>query len=473
MAALHDLSALDQAAAIRDGQTTAVELTQHYLERSRELSDTVGAFVTFAEELALDQARAADDRVRSTTDPTSLPQLLGVVCPVKDLSFVAGVGTRFGSELVDITPEEDDNVVKRMRAEGLVFTGKTSTPEIGLPCYTESPTTAAARSAWDLDRSAGGSSGGAAAAVAAGLAPLAHGSDGGGSIRIPAAVTGLVGIKPSRARISNGPLGDSVGDLVTHGPLARSVADAAALLDAMAGRFPGDPLTAAGPLHGSFLDAARRDPGKLRIGFYTKPALAAVPVHPDVVSAVTETAKALSELGHEVEEVAPPFNDLLLPNFMTLWTTMALLFPVPPEDEERLRPLTRYLRELGRGVSGSELATAVSILRIAARSALTVTDQFDAVLAPTLADIPAKVGQLRNDDDPAKDFDDQVSYSPYCACYNVTGQPSINVPMNWNSLGLPIGIQLVGRMNDEETIISLAAQLEAAHNWHDRIPEVW
>lgn len=473
MAALHDLTALEQAAAIRDGQTTAVELAEHYLERSQGLSETVGAFVTMTAELALDQARAADALVGAGADSQPFPPLLGVVCPVKDLSFVAGVKTSFGSDLFDITPEADDNVVTRMRAEGLVFTGKTSTPELGLPCYTESPTVAPARTPWDLSRSAGGSSGGAAAAVAAGLAPIAHGSDGGGSIRIPAAVTGLVGIKPSRARISNGPLGDSVGDLVAHGPLARTVADAAALLDAMAGRFPGDPLTAAGPVHGSFLDAARRDPGRLRIGFYTKPSLAQVSVHPDVVTAVSRTAAALSELGHEVEEVEPPFNDSLLPTFMTLWTTMALLFPIPPEDEQRLLPLTRYLRTLGRDVSGVELASAVSLLRIASRAALTQSAQYDAVLAPTLADIPARVGQLRNDDDPAKDFDDQVSYSPYCACYNVTGQPSINVPMNWNASGLPIGVQLVGRMNDEEAIISLAAQLEAAHNWHDRTPEVW
>lgn len=473
MADLHDLTALEQAAAIRAGDVSAVELTEHYISRTQRLSEQVGAFVTQAPELALDQAKAADERVRAADVDDRLPTLLGVVCPVKDLDFVAGVPTRFGSTVYDITPEADANVVVRMRSGGLVFTGKTNTPELGLPCYTESDVAPPARSPWDLTKSAGGSSGGASAAVAAGLAPVAHGSDGGGSIRIPAAVTGLVGIKPSRGRVSNGPLGDFVGDLGVKGPLARTVADAAALLDVMSGSFPDDPLSAPAPRHGSFVDAAARSPHTCRIGFYTTPSLSEVSVHPAVIDAVTATVHALEALGHELVEIDPPFDTSLLPLFMTLWSSMALLAPIDPELEPQLRPLTRYLRDRGREVSGHELAAAVSLLRINSRAALTSTSEFDAVLAPTLADVPAAVGQQRNDADPARDFADQVDYSPYCAAYNVTGQPAINVPMNWTPDGLPVGVQLVGRMYDEETIISLAAQLEMSHSWLDRRPVMW
>ncbi len=474
MAALHDLTALEQGAAIHSGEVSAVELAEHYLERSERLTDEVGAFVLTTPELAIDQARAADERVRQAEAPGELPALFGVVCPVKDLDFVAGVATRFGSQVFTVTPATDDNVVASMRSAGLVFTGKTNTPEMGLTCYTEPDVAPPARTPWDLQRSAGGSSGGAAAAVAAGLAPIAHGSDGGGSIRIPSSVTGLVGIKPTRGRVSNGPIRDSIGDLATHGPLARTVADAAALLDVMAGAFPGDPFSARGPMNGTFLDAARRDPGRLTIGFYTDASLSDVQVHPDVMAAVQRTAALLESLGHEIVEIPAPLRDSnVLPTFQAIWSSLALLSPVRPEDETQLRPLTQYLREQGRGVSGIELASAVSMMRTSSRAAMKATAHLDAVLAPTLADLPALVGQLRNDADPAADFAAQVEYSPFCAVYNVTGQPAINVPLNWNDDGLPVGVQLVGRMHDEETIISLAASLERTQDSQPRRPAIW
>ena len=473
MAALHDLTALEQAAAIRSGDTTSVELTEHYLARSQQHSDTVGAFVVRTPELALEQARAADALVRDAKRRTGLPPLLGVVCPVKDLDSVAGVPTRYGSALFEVMPEADDNVVSRMRTGGLVFTGKTNTPEFGLPCYTEPDVAPPARTPWDLERSAGGSSGGAAAAVASGLAPLAHGSDGGGSIRIPSSVTGLVGIKPSRGRISSGPVGDAVGDITTHGPIARTVADAAALLDVMAGRFTGDPHTALPPRQGSFLDAAQREPGRLRIGFYTKPMLATGDIHPEVKSAVERTVLTLESLGHELVEVEPPFDEELLPTFTVLWCALALLAPIPAEDEARLRPLTQYLRARGREYSAHDLASAVSKVRSSSRAALIRSEPFDAVLAPTLADLPAFVGQLRDDADPAGDFHAQAAFSPFCATYNITGQPSINIPANWTQRCLPVGVQLIGRSNEEETIISLAAQVETASDWTTRRPAIW
>lgn len=471
MTQLHDLTALEQAAAIRAGELSSVELTQHYLERSERLSDEVGAFVRLTPELALAAAREADQAI--ATNQVELPPLFGVVCPVKDLDFVAGVPTRFGSAVYDITPIADDNFVAKLRAGGLVFTGKTNTPEFGLPCYTEPDVAPPARTPWDLNRSAGGSSGGAAAAVAAGLAPIAHGSDGGGSIRIPSSVTGLVGIKPSRGRISNGPLKDSVGDLTTNGPLARNVADAAALLDVLSGNFAGDPITAKPPVKGTFLDAARRQPGKLRIGVFTKPSLTHSVVSPPVLAAVEATVQQLEALGHTVEEIPGPFDEGVLPLFITVWSTLAGLTPVMPEQETQLRPLTRYLRGLGEQVTGAQLGATLSMIRMSSRAYMEASADFDAVLCPTLADLPALVGQLRNDEDPAADFNAQAMYSPFCACFNVTGQPAINVPMNWTEDGLPVGVQFVGRMNDEETIISLAAQLESVSDWPSRKPALW
>jgi amidase len=240
MPELHDLSALDQAAAIRGGTVSPTELVEHYLARIAAHSDTVGAFVTVTGDTALAQAAEATTRVldaRRNGATAALPPLLGVPTAIKDLTLTAGVPTKLGSlAFADLVPPVDDHVVTLLRAAGTISLGKTNTPELGAPCYTEPDPSIAppARTPWDLTRSAGGSSGGAAAAVATGLVPFAQGSDGGGSVRIPASVTGLVGIKVSRGRVSNGPLGGDLNGLAWNGPLARTVADAAAMLDAMA-----------------------------------------------------------------------------------------------------------------------------------------------------------------------------------------------------------------------------------------------
>lgn len=477
MAQLHDLTALEQGAAIRARDISAVELAEHYVARSERLTGEVGAFVTLTPELALEQARAADARIADGVDDAdpSVGPLFGVVCPVKDLNFVAGVRCRLGSLAYDIVPESDDNVVVALREAGLVFTGKTNTPEFGLPCYTE-PDEAiapAARTPWDLSRSAGGSSGGAAAAVAAGLAPVAHGSDGGGSIRIPASVTGLVGIKPSRGRISSGPLRDAVGDLLTSGPMARTVADAAALLDVMSRRFAGDPFGIERHNPGDFLAAAHAEPGRLRIGAYRDSVMAHVTPDDDVIEGFESTRDLLVELGHEVEEVPPPFGPEVVDSFTALWSVLSLLTPVPAESESLLMPLTAYLREQGRAVSGIQLAGVVSVMRLVSRAAMVANSGYDAILVPTVARPPAPVGGLRDDADPVQDFENQKLFAAYTATYNVTGQPSINVPVAWSADGLPIGMQLVGRHSEEATLISLAAQLERARPWAQRKPELW
>ncbi|HQR80893.1 MAG TPA: amidase [Actinomycetota bacterium] len=464
---LHDLTALEQAAAIRACEVSAQELTEHYLRRSEQVA---GAFVVLTPELAMQQARAADAAVK---EGTASGDLFGVVCPVKDLDFMVGANTRMGSVAFDLPSHEDDYVVKAMRDAGLVFTGKTNTPEFGLPCYTEpEPEVAApARCVWDPGRTAGGSSGGAAVAVASGLAPIAHGSDGGGSIRIPASANGLVGIKPSRGRVSNGPIRDPIGDLVTMGPLARTVTDAAALLDVMSVPFPGDPFHV--PPSGGFLAAARTPVRPLRIGVVTEPIIADVPVHPDSVAAVERTAAWLTGLGHTVEATKRPFGPELVAQFEVVWHVLALLTPVMPDDEERLQPLTRHLRELGRKVSGIELAMAISLLRIQTRATLNDWSRFDVVVLPTTNGPAPLIEDILDKDDPARDFENQKRWAAYTAAFNMTGQPAISLPLHWTVEGLPVGVQLVGPMFSEELLLQLAAQLEQAHPWLDRKADAW
>src|SRR5215472_5633097 len=269
---IHDMTALELTAAIRNGELSPVEITDHYLARIDRLNADTGAFYTVTADLAKAQAVAAEQAAaehrRSGADAAGLPPLTGVPIPIKDLNLVAGVRATFGSALLaDNVAADDDYVVTELRKAGIVITGKTATPEFGLPCYTETKIGPPARTPWDLSRSAGGSSGGAGAAVAAGLAPAAQGSDGGGSIRIPASVCGLFGIKPSRGRISHGPLVPDLAGLSTDGPIARTVADAALLLDAMTGNHPGDMYTLPPlPPGESFLGYTTREPGKLRIG---------------------------------------------------------------------------------------------------------------------------------------------------------------------------------------------------------------
>jgi amidase len=475
MAELHDLTALEQARAIRRRETSSVELTEHYLRRCDARADELGAFLARTDDLALAQARAADARLADADPHEDLGPLFGTVVPPKGLDLVAGVRTSFGSAVLELTPPVDGDAVALMRAAGLVFPGITNTPEFGLPCYTENLVAPPARTPWDLRRSAGGSSGGAAAAVSAGLASAAQGSDGGGSIRIPSSVTGLVGIKPSRFRVSGGPLPESVGELAVVGPLARTVRDAAALLDVLAGPFAGAATRLPAPA-GTFLDAAGRDPGHLRIGRYATAVIADATVHPACLAAYDEASLLLESLGHEVEDIPAPWAPSVVGAFVAVWSTLALGIPVPAELESGLTPLTRWLRELGRGVSGLDLANAVSMMQTLTRDSLLATSAYDVILTPTLAQPPALVGGIRDDADPAADFEAQKRFTPFTSPYNVTGQPAVSLPLHWaeiDGVTLPIGVQLVGRPADEETLISLAAQLEAASPWADRRPPGW
>lgn len=474
MAELHDLTALEQGALIRTGEISAVELTEHYLGRAARLPQEYvdGAFAFLDPDAARRRARevAAVGPVGDGASP-----LAGVPTAIKDLNLTRGVPTAFGSPaFAGYLPEVSDGVTLAIEDAGMVSLGKTSTPEFGSPCYTEPEGRPAAVTPWDTTRMAGGSSGGAASAVAAGLVPVAQGSDGGGSIRIPAACCGLVGLKPTRGRISGFPMyGDPVG-LATSGSIARTVADAAALLDVLAGRRAGDPAWAPEP-SGTFLAAAGRDPGRLRIACFDSPVIADVEVDPEVLAAYETTTRLLASLGHVVEHVPVPIPPEAVPVFETCWAVLTALSTVPLSAEQAglLRPLTRWLGERGAAVSGPEFGLAIGQLRRFAGEALVALAPYDIVLTPTLATVPLPVGAIRDDADPAADFEAQKRFTPWTSAWNVTGMPAISLPLHQSAEGLPIGMMLAARPAEEELLLSLAAQLEAALPWKDRLPPLW
>lgn len=465
---LHELTALDQAQAIRDRVISPVELTRHYLDRIERIDPRVGAYVTVTAERALEQA------ARLEQDLPDGP-LAGVPIPVKDLNLVKDVPIMFGSATYrEFVAPVDDTVVERLREAGTVMLGKTATPEFGLPCYTETDLSPPTRSPWDVERSAGGSSGGAAAAVAAGLAPAAQGSDGAGSIRIPASVCGLFGIKPTRGRISFAPIIPDLAGLSTNGPIARTVADAAALLDVMAHNVPGD-LYVAPPAEGTFLAHAGREPGRLRIARYADPVVPGAEVDPEVLAAYEDASATLAGLGHEVVDIDRPYGPDLVPQFVTLWYAFACMHPVADDQTGLLRPITAWLRERGFATPAPAFLQAQAALQLATRGGLAVTDGYDAVLTPTVTQPPRPVGWFEDVTEPEETFERMTRFAAFPAIYNVTGQPAVNLPLHWSADGLPIGVMLGGRIGGEGTLISLSAQVEAARGgfWGKRRPPVW
>ncbi|HUB85222.1 MAG TPA: amidase family protein, partial [Rhizomicrobium sp.] len=330
------------------------------------------------------------------------------------------------------------------------------------------------------DHSTGGSSGGSAAAVAAGIVPLAHANDGGGSIRIPASACGLVGLKPTRGRMTNAPdFGDVIDGLATDLVVSKSVRDTAAALDATAGPVMGDPYWApAQPA--SYLDAMKRKPKKLRIGFAAKK-LDGTAFHPDCMAAVKHAAKICSDLGHDVEDASPNLDQaLLIPAFMTLWSaslangidTIASLTGQTPTEKD-FEGTTWGLYQQGKQVSASQYIGAKAMLQMAGRQTARFHETYDLWLTPTLGKPPVKLGTFdMNERDVAKSFGAQIDYVPFTAMQNATGQPAINLPLYWNKENLPIGVQFVGRFGDEETLLKLAASIEKAAPWAARYADV-
>jgi amidase len=478
MTSLHDLTALEAAAAVRGREVSPVELVEHALDRIARLDGQLGAFVTVTADAARAQAQLAEARVLAGGD---LPPLLGVPTAIKDLNLTRGVPTKLGSRVyADFVPQVDDHVVTLLRAAGTISVGKTSTPEFGLPCYTQTDIGPPARNPWDTSRLAGGSSGGAAAAVAGGFVAFAQGSDGGGSIRIPASVCGLVGLKTSRGRVSLGPLDADSSRLAVLGPLARTVRDAAAFLDAVAIAQPGDPdPLAALPAGETFVGWCDRDVGTLRIGRYLDSPIE-TELDPQVRLAWQDASNLLASLGHEIVDIEPPIPPAAIPAFETVWAVSANGVPVDPARESELRPLTRYLRARGAAISGPEYAAAIGQLAIYSRRGIAATADLDAVLTPTLAMLPRPIdwfdGGAGGRVDPAEDFERQKRFTPYTAVYNTTGQPAISLPLfqsTGDPAGLPIGMMLVGRPGADWLLLSLAAQLEAALPWAGRHPAIW
>ena len=469
---IHELSAQELAQAVRSKQLSAVEVADHTLRRAEALSDDVGAFVAVTPDYALEQARRLDASL-ATGDAEESP-LLGVPCPIKDLNAVAGLPLEFGSATMKgNVSKHTDGVVTLLTQGGTVVVGKTSTPEYGFPCYTEPDNAPPSRTPWDRSRSAGGSSGGAAAAVAAKIVPIAQASDGGGSIRIPASCCGLVGLKPSRGRVSHGPYGFPGAGLTTNGVLTRNVRDTALALDVISTVPVGEVFHVEAP-HTSFLAACEVDPGQLKIGMLTKPIIADTNVHPAPLEAVHATALQLESLGHIVEEAPVPMRVEQWDAFAALWSVGASSIPVTAQKEPLLRPLTRWLREQGRKVSGDAYAAALVASQRLARRIAQAWHRYDIILTPTLAAPPAKIGELRNDDDPQADFAAQTRFTPWTSVYNVSGLPAISLPLHTSIIDgveLPIGVMIGGRFGAEALLLSVAAQLEAATLLAPRAPQ--
>jgi len=473
MGQLHDLTMLEQAVAIRRREVGAAELVAHYLARIEAHDPRLGAFVTRTAEPALAAARAVDRQ--AAREPERLPPLAGVPIAIKDLTLTQGVRTSFGSVVfANFVPQLDADVVTALRAAGTVSLGKTATSEFGAALYCETGLGPPTRNPWNLAHTAGGSSGGAAAAVAAGLVSAAQGNDGGGSVRIPAAICGLVGFKPSRGVVPGGPLGFGGFGLPTDGPLARTVADAAALLDAMAVPVPGQPQLPPPAPAGGYLAAVRRaDPGPRRVGRWTAPVLADAELDPACRAAVETAADRLRQAGHEVVEVDPPFGPAAVGHFETLWRALALATPVPPDQEHRLLPGTRWLRERGREVTVPRLLAALAELQNAVRAAAGRLAGVDLLLSPTLARPGAPVGWFTETGDPAEDFARQKQFSPYCAVYNLTGQPAVSLPLATTGSGEPVGVMLAAAPGADGLLLQVAGQLERAAPWSGRHPPVW
>jgi amidase len=456
-----DDSALALAEAFRRGVTTPSEIVEVLLQRIEQRSADVGAFVTVTAESA--RAEAADATARIGRGEALSP-LDGVPTAFKDLALTEGVVTRLGSAaMVDFVPSFSDEVVRRMQAAGLISLGKTNTPEFGCPCYTEPDVAPPARTPYDLNRSAGGSSGGAAAAVASRLVPIAHGTDGGGSIRIPASVCGLVGFKPSRGLVSKAPVYGDVTGLSTAGPLGTTVRDCAAFTDAIAGPSATDAMWAAAPPDGaSLLDWCDREPRRLRIARFATPAIDSVAeVDPEILNGYERLTGLLGGLGHSIDEVEIGFDDATVQVFETVWSVSAAMWPVDPAREHLLRPLTRWLRDRGAAVSGPAFGQSLVAMAQASARALRLLAPYDAVLTPTLAQLPVPVGALRNDDDPAADFAAQKAFTPFTAAWNMTGMPAISLPTAQSVSGLPIGMMLAGKPGEDHLVFALAAQVEA------------
>jgi amidase len=453
-------SALEQGAAIRRREVSPHELVDLYLDRIERFNGDLNAYWLITPELALEEAAAAEEALAK--DDTSAQPLHGVPVSVKDLHSLAGYPNTMGSQAFEHQVLDFDYFpIARLKEAGCCILGKTTTSEFGVRSSTERGFHGIARNPWNLEHNAGGSSGGAAAAVAAGLCGLSQGSDGGGSTRVPASCCGVVGLRPSRGRISNGPLlADIWAGLITHCALARTVADAAVALDAMVGHLPGDPFWS--EPEGKYLDSVNPPSRPLRVSFTTS---AETDVDPEVEGCVRGVAATLDELGHKLDEGAPDTSAFKAPLLVVMMATTAAL---PFSDATVLEPLNQYIVEEAKGLTAVQYVQAVNLIRSESRKVIASWDEMDVLVTPTLTRPSPRNGELGAD--PATAFDEYSDWLSFAYPYGCTGQPSITLPLGESSEGLPIGVQLVGPPRGESVIFSLAAQLEEALPWRERRP---
>src|SRR3990170_3812674 len=460
------LPATALAAAIRSRQLSPVEATQAVLERIDRLNPRLNAYLTVCHEEALTAAREAEAALARGDDPGPLH---GVPVSIKDLTCTRGIRTTHGSVLlIDHVPDHDAPVVESLRQAGAVIVGKTNTPEFGLVGTTENLLGDACRNPWDPERTSGGSSGGAGAAVAAGLAPLAQGSDGGGSIRIPSGFCGVFGLKPTYGRVPRDAPCGGWSTLSVIGPMTRTVADAALMLDAMAGQHPRDPLSVPKPSR-PFAEAMRGDIKGLRVAW--SPDLGFAAVDPEVGSLAEAAARRFQDLGCTVQEddpgISDPIADRSFANITAAYDA-AQFEGLSAEQEGLLADYSRAFIKYGRQVTAVQHVQAIQRRWVLWSKTRDFFQRYDLLLTPALA-VPAfPVGQ-----EPKKIDGREIGpfgWSPFTAPFNLSGQPAASVPCGWTADGLPVGLQIVGRPNDEATVLRAAAAFEVAQPWHDRIP---
>jgi amidase len=412
-------------------------------------------------------------------NPAASGPFAGVPFVVKDLlADCAGVTTTAGSAFFAGDPgaAADSAAVRRMRASGLSIVARTKTSEFGLAPTTEPRCGGPVRNPWDLALSPGGSSGGSAALVAARAVPMAHATDGGGSIRIPASLCGLFGLKPSRGRMSLSPLGEALAGASAQHCVSLSVRDSAALLDALSGPEPGDPYGAPSPA-APFLASAGRDPGRLRIALQRRPN-GGPDSDPAVVRAVEEAARLLERLGHTVEEAAPDYafpaveEALMTVMAANLWTNISKRAAARPFGERDFEPVTWAYAVAGRDMTAADYIRAVQAFQRIGRQAGAFFERFDALLSPTIARVSLPLGTVRMDGSVDAFRTSTAPMIAFTAVCNVSGIPAASLPLGWSEDGLPIGTQIAAAWGAEATLVSLAGQLERAQPWRSRRPEV-
>lgn len=463
-------SAAELAAMVRAGEVSARELAQTSLERIEELNPALNAFVQVDEDGALEAASkifAGDER-----------PFAGVPIAIKNNRAVKGLRLTYGCSLMsEFVSPYDHNITRRLREAGFVIVGTTTLPEYGILPVSEARLFGPTRNPWDLSRTPGGSSGGAAAAVAAGIVPVAHGNDGGGSVRIPAACCGLVGLKPARGRISPAPeLGDS--SLGIDGMLTRTVADTAAILDVLAGYEPGDATWAPPPAE-PFAASASAAPGPMRIAATTLSPVPEAEVDPQAAGAVSDAAELLRSLGHEVEEVDPPWRDDALRELFGAVFSSHIALSIAYSGRvagreptaEDMEPMSWAIYSMIRGLGAIESRGAEIALQAFTRRLVAFLAPYDALLTPALAERPLPLGTLDTAaPHPLHTFTRSGHFTPFTPVFNASGQPAISLPLYEGTDGLPLAVQIVGRPAGEAALLALAAQLEEAQPWAERRP---